>query len=138
MLLKGEDIKKLIPQRYPFIMVDEFEHCGDQTAATALTIRKDNYFMLPDGTMAETGLMEHIAQSAAALAGYLSLQSEEPHIGLIGEVKHFECKRRPREEERVETGICFGFSMGNVTLVEGKCSVKGEEIAAAKLKIFMQ
>ena len=56
MKLKGEDIKRLIPQREPFIMVDEIEATDATHAVSALTVRSDNYFMLPDGTISETGL----------------------------------------------------------------------------------
>ena len=67
-MIKGEDIKRLIPQREPFIMVDEFEEYDDNSAGTVLNVCPDNYFILPDGTMAETGLIEHLAQSCSALA----------------------------------------------------------------------
>ncbi len=134
----GEDIFRLIPQRNPFVMVDEFETTGESTAQTALYVRTDNFFILPDGTLAETGLIEHIAQSSAALAGYQQKDSYKPRIGLIGEVKHFECLRRPKTGHLISTSITFGFSIGNVTLVEGRCCIDGEEIAHAKLKIFMQ
>ena len=138
MLYKGEDILRLIPQRNPFVMVDEFEAAGENVAHTALYVRSDNYFILPDGTLAETGLIEHIAQSAAALAGYQQKDLAHPRIGLIGEVKHFECLRRPKVGHLIRTTITFIFSMGNVTLVEGHCCIGNEEIANAKLKIFMQ
>ena len=138
MLYKGEDILRLIPQRNPFVMVDEFEATGSDAALTALYVRSGNYFILPDGTLAETGLIEHIAQSAAALAGYQQKDLAHPRIGLVGEVKHFECLRRPKAGHLIRTTITFIFSMGNVTLVEGHCCIGNEEIANAKLKIFMQ
>ena len=47
----GEDIFRLIPQRNPFVMVDEFETTGESTAQTALYVRTDNFFILPDGTL---------------------------------------------------------------------------------------
>ena len=119
-------------------MVDEFEATGSDAAHTALYVHAGNYFILPDGTLSETGLIEHIAQSAAALAGYQQKDLDHPQIGLIGEVKHFECLRRPKAGHLVRTTITFIFSMGNVTLVEGHCCIGNEEIANAKLKIFMQ
>ena len=120
------------------LMVDEFEATAENVAQTALHVRADNLFMLPDGTLAETGLIEHIAQSAAALAGFLSDSDGQPHIGLIGEVKHFECHRRPMAGEVVHTVIEFGFTFGSVTLVQGHCRIDDEDIASANLKIFMQ
>ncbi|MBQ8051414.1 MAG: beta-hydroxyacyl-ACP dehydratase [Bacteroidaceae bacterium] len=138
MKLTGTDILRLIPQRNPFVMVDEFEATGDNAAQTALYVRTDNLFILPGGTLTETGLIEHIAQSAAALAGYQQKDQAHPQIGLIGEVKHFECLRRPKAGHLVRTTITFVFSMGNVALVEGRCCIGDEVIANAKLKMFMQ
>ena len=138
MKYKGKDIERLIPQRNPMLMVDEFEATAENVAQTALLVRADNLFMLPDGTLAETGLIEHIAQSAAALAGFQSASDGQPRIGLIGEVKHFESHRRPMAGEVVHTVVEFGFSFGSVTLVQGHCRIDDEEIASANLKIFMQ
>lgn len=140
MKFAGKDIYKLIPQRHPFVMVDEFEATGDNAGQSALCVRTDNYFILPDGTMAETGLIEHVAQSCSALAGSHALSggSSAPPVGIIGEVKHFSCNRRPRSGERIETTVSFGMSFGNVTMATGKSYVCGEQIVEITLKIFMQ
>jgi predicted hotdog family 3-hydroxylacyl-ACP dehydratase len=142
MMIKGEDIKRLIPQREPFIMMGEIEASDGTHAVTALTVLKDNYFMLPDDTMAETGLIEHIAQSCSALMGYVALEQENsgenPPVGLIGEVKRFECLRRPKAGEKICTDIEFGFTFGNVSMATGESRVGDEIIAKAQLKIYMQ
>lgn len=144
--MKGEEIKRLIPQREPFIMVDGFEERGDNSAVTTLSVCPDNYFILPDGTMAETGLIEHLAQSCSALAGYQALSKaslngeilEEAPVGLIGEVKHFKCLRRPQSGERVQSTVTFDVTFGNVTVATGQTFVDEEQIADIKLKIFIQ
>ena len=38
------------------MMVDEIEATDDTHAVSALTVRSDNYFMLPDSTISETGV----------------------------------------------------------------------------------
>lgn len=136
----ADAIKRLIPQREPFIMVDEIEATDGTHAVSALTIRSDNYFMLPDGTISETGLIEHIAQSCSALMGCLTLDQHlsAPPVGLIGEVKRFECMHRPQTGEKVFTTIEFGFTYGNVTIATGESRVDDELIAKSQLKIFMQ
>ncbi|MBR0259203.1 MAG: beta-hydroxyacyl-ACP dehydratase [Prevotella sp.] len=138
MRFQGEEIKRLIPQREPFIMVDEIETSDDTHAVTAITVRSGNYFMLPDGTMSETGLIEHIAQSCSALMGSLALGQECPPVGLIGEVKRFECQRRPQSDEKVCTSIEFALIFGNVTIATGESRIGKELIAKAQLKIFVQ
>lgn len=137
MMIKGEDIKRLIPQRDPFMMVDEFERQDDTTAVTALVIGRGNYFLLPDGTMSETGLIEHIAQSCSALAAS-KVEGNEAPIGMIVEVKNFCCHRRPLCHERLHTTVSFGFSFGNMTLAHGISSIGEETVAEVDLKIFMQ
>lgn len=148
MIVSGNDIKRLIPQRHPFIMIDTLEEQGDSNSAvTTLAVRQDNYFTLPDGTLAATGIIEHIAQSCSALKGLsvcfpADASASEPErpapIGLIGEVKHFVCHRRPHSGELLRTTITFGLSFGNVTLASGQSHVGDELIAEAQLKIFMQ
>lgn len=139
-MIKGEDIKRLIPQRNPFIMVDGLTAVDDNKAVTKLTIRPDNFFINADGELAESGLIEHMAQSASALAGYQALKAgvEQPPVGLIGEVKHFSCRRRPCSGEQLDTVITFGFTFGAVTIADGVTSVDGEIVAEGQLKIFIQ
>ena len=124
------------------MMMDEIEASDGTHAVTALTVLKENYFILYDGTMAETGLIEHIAQSCSALMGLQTLEQENPGenppVGLIGEVKRFECQRRPKIGEKVTTNIEFGFTFGNVTMATGESHIGYETIAKAQLKIFMQ
>jgi len=121
-------------------MVDGFEEGDDNRAVTTLSVCPNNYFILTDGTMSETGLIEHLAQSCSALAGYqaLSKAAERPPVGLIGEVKRFQCLRRPQIGERVRSTITFGMTFGNVTLATGQAFVEEELIADIQLKIFMQ
>lgn len=140
MTYSGEDILRLIPQRAPFIMVDSLEERDGNSAATTLGVERNNYFILPDGTMAESGIIEHIAQSCSALAGCQALEKQPagPPVGIIGEVKNFVCHRRPRIGEQLQTVVTFDMTFGSVTLATGSCSVGGEPIAEVKLKIFMQ
>ena len=149
MKYKGKDIERLIPQRKPFVMVDEFEAGEAPTTAdsltgatctTSLSVRKDNYFMLPDEEMSASGLIEHIAQSASALAGYVAVKqgATQPPIGMIAELKNFNCLRRPHASDQVTTHVTMGFSFGAMTLAHGISSVGDETICEVDLKIFIQ
>ena len=121
-------------------MVDGFEQRDANSADTTLSVSPDNYFILPDDTMAETGLIEHLAQSCAALSGYQALAQNpaNPRIGMIGQVKHFECFRRPRIGERLKSVVTFNLTFENATLATGQTFVGEELIANIQLKIFMQ
>ena len=43
------DVRQLIPQKEPFVMVDKLLYCDETTTKTALTIKADNIFV--DGGM---------------------------------------------------------------------------------------
>ena len=120
------------------MMVDEFEQQNETSACSALTIARGNYFLLPDGMIAPTGLIEHIAQSCSALAASLKAEGDKAPIGMIVEVKNFCCHRRPQLNERIQTEVSFGFSFGNMTLAHGVSKIADETVAEVDLKIFMQ
>lgn len=133
------DIKNLIPQRSPIIMVDELLEANDDVARCSLTIRENNFFLEPDGAIAEPGVIEHIAQSASAFAGYNALRdgATEPPVGFIGEVKHFRLNRRPCKGETLVTTITMGPSVAGVTIISGETVSEGEIVATTQMKIYV-
>lgn len=133
------DITRLIPQRAPILMVDALLEAQDDTATTCLTVRPDNYFLDEDGRLDETGLIEHIAQSASALAGYKALRAgaAQPPVGYIGEVKKFSLHRLPRVGETLHTTVSFGTEVGGVTLLSAETRAGEELIASTQMKISM-
>ena len=133
-------MERLIPQRHPFMMVDGFEPLGDSSATTTLAVSRNNYFIVPGGELTEGGIIEHQAQSVSAMAGWKAMESgaTDAPIGIIGEVKHFECLRRPRIGERVVTTVQMGMTFGNVTMAKCESAIDGETVARINLKVFMQ
>lgn len=130
-------MERLIPQRDPIRMVDRLVEVDGGTATVALSVRPDNYFMEDDGAMAEPGLIEHIAQSALALAGYRALASgaPAPPVGYIGEVRKFRCYRRPHVGEELRTSVVWGDTVGDIALVSGESRVGDERVAEVGMKI---
>ncbi|MDR1813904.1 MAG: hypothetical protein LBR18_03535 [Tannerella sp.] len=71
----GEEIKRLIPQREPMLMIDAFYEATDTEADTGVTVSEDS-LLVDEGMLSEAGLVEHIAQSASAFAGYKALMQD--------------------------------------------------------------
>lgn len=138
--MKYIEIERLIPQRDPIVMVDELIEVREEVAVTSLTVRTDNYFIDEDGLLAEPGLIEHIAQSASAFAGYraISAGATDPPVGYIGEVKKFHCYRRLQPGEELHTTITMGAEMGGVTIITGETRIVDEVVADTQMKIFIQ
>lgn len=134
------DVTKLVPQRAPILMVDRLTDATDDVAVTGFVVKADNYFLDDDGLLAEVGLIEHIAQSASAFAGYKALLAgaSEPPVGYIGEIKKFHCYRRPASGEELNTTITMGAEVAGVTIIKGETRVKGETVADTQMKIFIK
>ncbi len=62
-------IKQFLPHREPMVMVDGLLFYNEKKAISTLTILKENLFV-ENGYLAETGLIEHMAQTAALHVGY--------------------------------------------------------------------
>lgn len=132
------DIKSLIPQREPILLVDELTHVEDGMAQTRLVVRADNSFVGNDGLLAEPGVVEHIAQSASAWAGYKAKErGTVPPTGYIGEVKKFYCYRQPHVGEELRTTVVFGAEAGGVMLLTGETRVGDEVVASTQMKIYV-
>ena len=137
-MIKGEGIKDLIPQRYPMIMVDTFYGATESDVDTGLTVEEDNLFF-SDGFFTEPGLVEHIAQSASAFAGYKAKVKNEPTpIGYIGEVKKFRINFLPRAGDELRTHIRIISEIFGVSLLTAETTVDGEVAARCQMKIFIK
>jgi len=132
------DILSLIPQRPPIVMVDAFEGFDGNISLTSLTVREDNIFC-DDGTMSECGVIEHIAQSAAARTGYLCREEgKEVPVGFIGSVNKFSAERLPVVGEVLRTELEIIQEVGPVSLIEARTKVGEEIIASCRMKIFLK
>ena len=133
------DIRDLIPQRAPILVVDRLVETDGQSAVTSFVIKEGLVFLEDDGTMAEVGLIENIAQSASALAGYRAKQngSVNPPVGYIGEIKNFRLFDNPRVGDELLTTVTFGTEVAGVTLIEGEVRVGDKLMAKTRMKIFV-
>ncbi len=134
------NIKQLIPQRSPIMMVDELLCVNGDEAQCRLAVREDNFFLEADGLIAEVGIIEHIAQSASAFAGYRAIEAgaTEPPVGYIGEVKNFHLSQRPAVGDVLITTITMGPTVDGVTIISGECKREdGEPVADTRMKIYV-
>ncbi|MDR1102940.1 MAG: hydroxymyristoyl-ACP dehydratase [Tannerella sp.] len=137
-LFEGEQLCELIPQRAPMVMVDAFYGGSDTEAVTGLTVRPDNLFC-EDGKLTEPGLIEHIAQSASALAGYKAFRKRQPApVGYIGEIRKLTLFRLPATGESLRTSVRILSEIMNVSLLTAE-TLSGEEVVVSgQMKIFIR
>lgn len=133
-----DSILDLIPQRAPIVMVDEFLGIDNNVSRTRFTVKEENIFV-DDNQLSECGLIEHIAQSAAARVGFIFKSKQQPiPIGYIGSVNNFELNKLPPVGDDISTTIEIIQEVFNITLIKASCCIGDEEIASCKMKIFLE
>ncbi|MBQ8056662.1 MAG: hydroxymyristoyl-ACP dehydratase [Paludibacteraceae bacterium] len=137
-LYEGEGIKKLLPQREPIIMVDRYYGIEDEVSYSALTVKEDNIFC-QNGCMRESGMVEHMAQSAAAYIGYNDLKSGNPiSLGFIGTIDDLQINFLPKVGQKLETKVFTLQVVMVVILVKIETYVDGQLAASCKMKVYQK
>jgi predicted hotdog family 3-hydroxylacyl-ACP dehydratase len=138
MIVVKENIASLIPQAPPFVMIDELVYSDGNITRTRLEIRDDNIFA-ENGVFTEPGLLENIAQTAAARAGYEANKDNAPvRVGYIGAVKHFDVLELPAVGDTIETEIIIGNQVFDVSVINGTITCNKKVIARCEMKIFIK
>ncbi|MDB5146584.1 MAG: 3-hydroxyacyl-ACP dehydratase [Mucilaginibacter sp.] len=138
MILSQENILSVIPQRPPFVMVDQLTQCDEISSHTTLLVKEGNV-LVSDGELSEAGLIENIAQTAAAGVGYNTLLSGEPILtGYIGAIKNLEVFALPKVGDVIETEVTIEQQVFEVTIITGNVRCRGVLLAKCEMKIFIK
>lgn len=132
--IKDEDILKLIPQRFPIVMLSSLLAYTDETVTVDFDVQPQNLFIL-GGQLQESGLLEHMAQSVAAHTGYsYYIRQEQAPKGYIGSIQKAEIVRLPHTGDKLTTTVHIVQEFMGVTLVDIETKIRGELIATAQMK----
>jgi len=137
--MKNFEIKELIPQREPFIMVDKLVSFEENKFSSVFRISTNNCFNR-EGLFREEGLIENMAQTAAAGAGYsFRIEGKQIKLGYIGAIKNVTINSLPKEDSLIYTEIIISGKVLNVDIVEGKIFDEySNVIASCEMKIFIE
>lgn len=136
-MVAEKNILSLIPQRPPFVMVDQLIYADDKSSRSSFVIQQDNIFV-SKGRFREAGLIENIAQTAAARAGYeAQLKNEAVKVGYIGAIKNLQIFSLPNVQDEIETEVAIENQVFDVTIIVGKVKSNGKLLAQCEMKIFI-
>jgi len=136
--IQGDSLFKLIPQRPPMVMIDALLDVSDDSALCTLAISNDNIFCSKEGLFEEAGLIEHIAQSAAAMVGYEYYKQNQPApIGFIASVDRLECFYKPATGSVIETKITTIQRVSDIMVVSGVVTERGNKVAQCNMKFYI-
>lgn len=120
------------------IMVDRLVDCSDGDSTTNFAIREDNIFV-EDGVFTLSGILENIAQTAAARIGYLCkyVYFKPVCIGFIGAVKSLKVYDYPRIGQTIETKIDIINSAFNIDQIVAVVKCEDKILAEGEMKISL-
>ena len=131
-------IPDLIPQRPPFVMIDQLTECNEKTARGRLFIKELNV-LCHNGYLQEAGLMECIAQTAAAYTGYLQLSAQkEVTLGYIGAIKNLVIHSLPAVNTEIQSEIMVENELLGYTIVTGSIFQNSAVLAECEMRILLE
>ena len=131
-------VESLIPQKFPFVMVNAISEYSPEHLVSGFEIKDDNIFV-HNGTFQASGLIEHQAQSVALHTGYqYHLLGKEAPTGYIGAIKTFEALQLPKTGDLLSSEVKIINEMMGVTLVEIITKINGEIIAKSEMKTVVK
>lgn len=137
LLLEKNAVENLLPQKFPFVMVDKMYSFTETSLISGLDIQKDNIF-IDNNTFLEAGLIEHMAQSVALHTGYqFFLKNENAPTGYIGSIKEIEIKKLPQVSNNIQSTVTILQEFAGITLVNIVTTLNDEEIAKGQMKTVL-
>ena len=134
---KMTDVLTIIPQRPPFVFVDEIIYADEQSAEASYVVKEDCP-LVSNHILPLAGVLEHVAQSCAARIGYLqSAQNEPIRIGYIGAVKKITLNRAPSVGEHLVTKVTLLDSVMDISLLQCDTFVEDQMIAQTTIKLAL-
>ncbi len=136
-ILDRDFVGNLIPQKFPFVMVDKVLAFEENFITSGFTIEETNIFT-KNGIFQESGLIEHMAQSVALYTGYqFYLKNEPAPTGYIGAIKSIDILELPKVNDNIITKVKVLHEFSGVTLVEISVFLNEVEIASGQMKTVL-
>jgi predicted hotdog family 3-hydroxylacyl-ACP dehydratase len=130
------DILDLIPQRPPMKMIDTLISADEKSARGQLYILESNLFC-ENGVLAEPGILEFIAQTAAAYTGFKNkTTSREISEGYIGAIKNVVIYELPKVNSYIESQIVVENEIVGYTIIAGSVYQDNRLLAECEMRIL--
>ena len=136
-ILDRDFVGNLIPQKFPFVMVDKVLAFGENFITSGFTVEETNIFT-DNSIFQEAGLIEHMAQSVALYTGYQFFLKKEPApTGYIGSIKSIEIFQLPKVNDNLITKVNVLQEFAGITLVDISVLLNEVEIARGQMKTVL-
>lgn len=132
------DIQEYIPQRPPIVMIDRIVDISESKVVCEFLVKNDNLFVV-DGKFPEPGIIENMAQTIAAGAGYRARENNEKvKLGYIAAIKNLNIHNLPSVGDVLNTSVQIVNEVFSVTIVQAEVVCGSSKIADCEMRIFIE
>ncbi len=138
MLAQGDTLLDYIPQRPPMVMIGRLEEASENRFVSGFTVGSDHLFVTK-GHLREPGIIENIAQTAAAGVGYLQKTMGKPvTLGFIAAIRNLQIHLLPVTGQELRTIVEVVNKVVEVTIIHGEVYADDSLVASCEMRIFIQ
>jgi predicted hotdog family 3-hydroxylacyl-ACP dehydratase len=135
MIISKSEIELYIPQRAPFIMIDNLIAATSEKFETDFRINQDNIFV-QDGILREFALIENIAQSSSVgLVVTKKYTSKKNLDGFIGGITKLKLYDLPKVNDTIHTIVTLLAQFEKMFLLKGENFLKGKKLLECEVKL---
>jgi predicted hotdog family 3-hydroxylacyl-ACP dehydratase len=135
MRISKAEIESYIPQRAPFIMIDNLIEARPETFETDFRVLHDNIFV-EKGILREFALIENIAQSSSAGLAIIKVTSgKKTTDGFIGGISKLKLYDLPKVNDTIYTIVSVIAQIENMFLLRGENYLNGSKLLECELKL---
>jgi 3-hydroxyacyl-[acyl-carrier-protein] dehydratase len=138
MLATENDICVYIPQRPPIVMISGLVEASEFKIVSTFAIASTNIFV-ENGFLNESGIIENIAQTAAAGTGYKQIkENKKVELGYIAAIKDLEIFSLPKVLDVLNTTIEITNQVMDITIVNATVLCDNNVLAKCEMRIFIK
>lgn len=130
--------ERLIPQRAPMRLVDTLVSRSDGCGVTESRLPADAIMADERGMLDEVTFVELIAQSYAAVKGYIDLiDGNPPGKGFLVGIRHLKITGKAFSGDRLLTSIRTVGAFEGFAVIEGTVTRDAETVASGSMKVWL-
>lgn len=135
MTISKADIEYYIPQRTPFIMIDNLISATPEKFETDFRVLPDNIFV-ENGMLREFALIENIAQSSSAGLAITKMHSGKKNAdGFIGAISKLILYDLPAVHDTIYTVVNLIAQLENMFLLKGVNYLNRKKLLECEIKL---
>ena len=138
MIATGKELLALLPQRPPMVLIDSLLVCADECTTSRFQVPADSV-LVENGVLTEAGLIENIAQTAAAGAGYAYQQQGRPApVGFIAAIRDLRVGALPAVGTTLTTEVQVQNQVLEFSIVRGTVRAGEATFAECEMRIYIK